>query len=134
MSNTALAFDTLQYAKKLREAGVPEQQAEVQAEALREIIDDKLATKADIRQLELEIKRSEESTKAEIKRLEENTKAEFKRLEENTKVELKHIEEKIFELEDRLNNRINEMSYKLTIRLGGLIVVGVFVLASLIKL
>lgn len=30
-------FDTLQYAKRLKEAGVSEKQAEVQAEALREI-------------------------------------------------------------------------------------------------
>ena len=44
-------FDTLAYAKKLREAGVPEKQAEVQAEALAEIADEKLATKEDIREL-----------------------------------------------------------------------------------
>jgi archaellum component FlaC len=32
---TATTFDTLMYAKKLKEAGVPEKQAEAQAEALR---------------------------------------------------------------------------------------------------
>jgi hypothetical protein len=32
---TATTFDTLMHAKKLREAGVPERQAEIQAEALR---------------------------------------------------------------------------------------------------
>jgi len=98
MSNTALAFDTLQYSKKLREAGVPERQAEVQAEAIRELIDERLATKLD------------------LKRLEENTKRE------------------ILEVEERLNNKINELGYKITIRLGSLMVVGVFVLAALIKL
>jgi hypothetical protein len=41
----AISFDTLAYAKKLKEAGVPERQAEAQAEALAEIVDERLATK-----------------------------------------------------------------------------------------
>jgi hypothetical protein len=45
---TAITFDTLMYAKKLKEAGVPEKQAEIQAEALRDIIENNLATKVDI--------------------------------------------------------------------------------------
>ena len=39
-------FDTLMYAKKLREAGVPEKQAEIQAEALLEIMENNVATKS----------------------------------------------------------------------------------------
>lgn len=79
--STALAFDTLQYAKRLKQAGFTEEQAEVQAEALRELIDDRLATKEDIKGLE-----------------------------------------------ERMSNMINEMSYKITIRLGGMIIAGVVVL------
>ncbi len=48
----AIAFDTLAYTKKLKAAGVPEKQAEVQAEALAEIVDERLATKQDIKELE----------------------------------------------------------------------------------
>jgi hypothetical protein len=49
------AFDTLGYFEKLKAAGVPEAQAKVQADTLREIIDDKLVTKdhLDIRLAEL---------------------------------------------------------------------------------
>ena len=47
----AIAFDTLVYARKLKEAGFTDQQAEVQAEALAEIIDERLATKQDIAEL-----------------------------------------------------------------------------------
>ena len=32
--STALAFDTLRYSKRLREVGVPDDQAEIQAEEL----------------------------------------------------------------------------------------------------
>ena len=47
-----ITFDTLKYSKKLREAGFTEQQAEIQAEALKELIEDKLATKQDLKELE----------------------------------------------------------------------------------
>lgn len=60
MSNSVLSFDTLQYAKKLIEAGVSEKQAEIQAEALRELIDDKLATKQDIQMLRQDMMQLEE--------------------------------------------------------------------------
>lgn len=48
-------FDTLAYAKKLKSAGFTEEQAEIQAEALSEIIDEKLATKQDVRDLKRDI-------------------------------------------------------------------------------
>lgn len=89
-----ITFDTLKNVKKLKAAGVPANQAEAQVEVLREqteaiqelIVDDNLAPKQDLKQLE-----------------------------------------------GRLTNRINEINYKLTIRLGSLIVAGVVVLAALIK-
>jgi hypothetical protein len=61
---TTMAFDTLQYANRLRAAGVSEEQAEVHAEALAEIIDEKLATKYDLDMavLKLELKMAELKT------------------------------------------------------------------------
>jgi hypothetical protein len=44
----AWAFDTLGYAKRLREAGVPNPQAEGHAEAAREFIMTELVTKQDL--------------------------------------------------------------------------------------
>lgn len=52
----AATFDTLKYAKQLKEAGVPEKQAEIQAEALKEVVDNNLATKQDIIDLKHDIK------------------------------------------------------------------------------
>lgn len=54
-----IMFDTLAYAKKLKSAGFTEDQAEIQAEALAEIIDEKLATKQDIRDLRRDMKEME---------------------------------------------------------------------------
>lgn len=52
-------FNTLAYAKKLKSAGFTEDQAEIQAEALAEIIDEKLATKQDIGDLRRDMKEME---------------------------------------------------------------------------
>ena len=48
----AVAFDTLAYARRLRQAGFSDQQAEVQAEALAAVVGETLATKLDLRELE----------------------------------------------------------------------------------
>ncbi|MCH8841478.1 MAG: DUF1640 domain-containing protein [SAR324 cluster bacterium] len=48
-----ILFDTHAYVKKLKEAGASEKQAEVHAQALADLVNDKLATKQDLRELEL---------------------------------------------------------------------------------
>jgi len=55
----ALTFDTLQYAKRLQNAGFTEQQAEIQAETFKEQAElindwanDNLATKRDLKDVE----------------------------------------------------------------------------------
>lgn len=45
----AFAFDTLGYSKRLRDAGVPQDQAEAHAEAAREFIMGEVVTKEDLR-------------------------------------------------------------------------------------
>lgn len=49
---TTTTFDSLGYFEKLKEAGFTEEQARVQANAMREVIEERLATKADLVQLE----------------------------------------------------------------------------------
>ena len=98
MSSTIIHFDTLQHAKKLQKAGFTAEQAEIQAEAFNEqanainsIIDNNLATKNDLLNLETS-------------------------------------------LEERLTGRINEMCYKLTIRLGSMLAAAVLILGALIPI
>jgi hypothetical protein len=51
----AFAFDSLGYAKKLRDAGVAQDQAEAHAEAAREFIMTELATRNDLEVLRREL-------------------------------------------------------------------------------
>ena len=56
---STVVFNTLSYAKKLKAAGFTEEQAEVQAEAIDEIVDERLANKQDILALKRDIKELE---------------------------------------------------------------------------
>ena len=48
-------FDTLAYAKRLKAAGFTEEQAEIQAEALSDLVEARLATKQDLKELEMRL-------------------------------------------------------------------------------
>jgi hypothetical protein len=45
----AVAFDTLAHYRRLKSAGIPDAQAEAQAEALAQVVGETLATKQDVR-------------------------------------------------------------------------------------
>jgi len=68
MSTTT--FDTLGYFEKLKAAGVPETQAKAQIEVIREVIEDKLATRRDLKDLELAIKQDVKDVRTELKEME----------------------------------------------------------------
>ena len=74
---SAITFDTLAYVKKLKAAGVPEKQAEAHAETFAEIVEDRIATKQDIRMLKQDLKELELSMKQELKLGLASTKAEI---------------------------------------------------------
>ena len=62
----SVLFDTLAYAKKLKAAGFTESQAEVQAEALAEIIEERIATKHDLKDTEQLLRRDLKETEQRI--------------------------------------------------------------------
>jgi len=101
----ALAFDTHAYVKKLVTAGVSERQAEVQAEALSNLLESNLATKRDIAEIKRDMTAMETSLKRDMKALEASTQRDLKELE-----------------------------MRLTIRLGAIMAGGIAIVAALVKL
>ncbi|HIJ83232.1 MAG: DUF1640 protein [Magnetococcales bacterium] len=90
--NTTIAFDTHAYVKKLRDAGVDERQAEIQAEALVALVEDRLATKQDIFTLKRDLADVEANLRRDIKELDvkiEAVRADLKRDMEATKLEMR---------------------------------------------
>ena len=64
-----LMFDTLKYSKRLVEAGFTPTQAEVLAEEQAGLIDDKLATKRDLKELEVASKHDIVEVRHDMKKL-----------------------------------------------------------------
>lgn len=106
-------FDSLSYARHLREHGVPAEQAEAQADAARQFIMAELVTKADMY--------------AALTALEARLDAKIDAL-------ALRLDTKIDTLALRLDTKIDTLSLRLTVRLGGLLVAGIAALATILKL
>ncbi len=100
----AIAFDTLKFAKRLKEAGFTEQQAEALADAEAEFIEQNLATKRDIADIKRDIK------ELEVK-----------------------LEVKIEQIRSDLARDMKDLEYRMTIKLGTLMVVAVGAIATLVR-
>lgn len=105
----AFAFDTLGYAKRLQEAGVPVGQAEAHATAARDFIMAELVTKADLKA----------TIDAAVARLDGRIDA----LAARTDARI-----------DLLESKLDKLALQITVRLGAVIAAGVAVLAALAKL
>ena len=109
---SAVAFDTLKYAKRLKEAGFTEQQAEALASAQVDLIEANLATKTDILGLKRDIEALRAATKTDILGLKRDIEA----------------------LRADLQRDLKDLEYRLMIRLGGLIALAIGAVATLVKL
>jgi hypothetical protein len=61
-----IPFDTYAFVKKLKSTGLPEEQAEVHAETLSQLIEGELATKRDLKELEVTLRRDIADIKADM--------------------------------------------------------------------
>ena len=127
----AMTFDTHAFVKELTKAGMPEEQAEVLARSQATLIDEKLATKQDLKELELRLTRDIQELKRDMKELETRLVRDMQEMEARLKRDMK-------ELEMRLTRDMQEMELRLkhdlTVRLGSMMVVAIGVVAALVKL
>lgn len=101
----ATYFDSLEYYTQLKNAGFTEDQAQIQATALNQVIENKLATKHDIHKLDVRMDHLESG----MGRLENNLEGRFKEFEER-------------------------ITYKLTVRCGSMMAASITLLAVIIKI
>lgn len=111
----AYAFDTLSYAKRLRDAGIAQQHAEAHAEAAREFVMGELATKADV----LVVKADVLAVKADVQAV---------------RVDLQAMKADIQAMKTDLQAAMETLSLRLTLRLGIMLAAGLATLAAIIKL
>lgn len=126
-----IAFDTHEFIKELKIVGVSEPQAEAQAKALVKIIENELATKQDVKELEAVSKQiakeHEESTRLEIERI----RREIKELEVTLRREMKELELSLkLEIEKCRANTVTD----LVKWMGGMFIAQTGVMIALVKL
>ena len=83
-----MPIGTLAVAKRLIEAGVPRQQAEVQAEIWADIVESDLATKRDLKEVEVRLSR-------DIKEIEAKLSRDIKELDTRLSRDIKELELKM---------------------------------------
>lgn len=101
----AFTFDSLAYAKHLRDHGVPQQEAEAHAEAARTFIMNELITKEDLRVGLDELRRGLDEVRRDV----------------DAKIE-------------NLSLRMDGLSLRLTVRLGVMFAAGLTLLGAVLKL
>lgn len=114
------AFDTLGYARRLRDAGVPQDQAEAHATAARDFVMAELVTKTDLNEA-LARTRTEFTQGLALTRTEFTQALALTRTEFTQAVAL-------------LQQKIETQTLRLTVRLGMLMAAGVAVLGAIVKL
>ncbi len=97
-----MVFNAFKYVEVLKDAGVPDKQAQAQVRILNEILESNLATKQDVEIIKrdiAEIKRDIEglrqATKQDIEELRQDTKRDIERLRQDTKRDLKELEQRM---------------------------------------
>jgi hypothetical protein len=106
-----MTFDTLSYARRLRQAGVPEQQAEAIADATRELVAQDVASKSDITAVRSEIT----AVRSELAAVEQRLKLQIETLDQ------------------RLTAAIDTQSLGLTVRLGLMMAAGFSLMTALLS-
>lgn len=124
MSALPISFDTLTYARKLEQAGFTRDQAEVQAFAMREIIEDKLATKADLERVRLELQRDIEISRADLDAKVEMAKAELK-------TDIEKVRGEVKETEARLTEKLESNKHEILKWITGMVVAQAAVFVAL---
>jgi hypothetical protein len=135
----ALALDTLAYARRLREAGFTEQQAEGQAEALAAAMTDTLANKQDLLALATKDELANLSARLEDLRHEmeirfERVDARFAQVDARIDGLARQMDLRFAELEARFDSKLADLERRMTMRLGAIMVAGIGFLSAVVRL
>ncbi|MBM3502983.1 MAG: hypothetical protein FJX65_03830 [Alphaproteobacteria bacterium] len=109
-------LDTLEFARRLQEAGITREHAEAHATVMTEMILVEVATKPDIEQATATLR------------------AELKAVERDLRTEIASLRQELSRLASDIGTRLDRMQDKLTIRMGAMLLAGIAALATLQKL
>jgi len=131
MAMQTIVFDTLAFAKKLTAANFTTEQAEAMAAAMAGMVEDQLATKRDIKELEVAMKEMEISLRRDLQEMETSLRRDMQEMETSLRRDLKEMETSLRRDMQELEIRLK---HDLTLRLGGMLAAGIAIVAALVKL
>ena len=134
-------FNAFKYTKQLEEAGFSREQAEIQLQVITEIVEGELATKQDLNILDTSMKQDlktlDASMKQNLKTLEASMRQDLKTLETNMTQDMKILGTNLLNIieirSNNLENKMQQLEYRITIKLGTLLVIGFTTMATLMK-
>ncbi|HTV45641.1 MAG TPA: hypothetical protein VMF05_10025 [Stellaceae bacterium] len=127
----AFAFDSLSFAKKLRDAGIPQDQAEAHAEAAREFIMLELVTRHDLDTARRELQSAIDATRHDLEASIATLRRELQSAIDATRHDL---EASIATLRRELEASIDNLGLRLTVRMGVMLAAGLSLLGAVLKL
>jgi hypothetical protein len=140
MANAQPKYDSLEYASELKDAGVPEAQAKIQAKALFRVIDQQLVTKQDIKELEAKFGCDIKELEVKIKELEvklshdiQNVQRDIKETEAKLTRDIKETEAKLTLNIQAIQLEMKGMENRIIIRLGGIFTVLLGLAVAILK-
>ncbi|MYB07917.1 MAG: hypothetical protein F4Y24_16365 [Gemmatimonadetes bacterium] len=124
-----MGFDTLRAAHRLRdEAGFDETQATVLVLTFAEGFAERFPTKADLQEVDtsvrVELKRVEASIRGDMEKMETSIRGDMEKMETSLRSDMGKIETSV-------RTGLRDLENRMTIRMGGLMVIGIGVLLSL---
>lgn len=114
-----MTFDTLSYARRLRQAGVPEQQAEAMADATRELVVQDVATKSDLAEVRSEIAA---------------VRTDLTLFEQRLRAEISGVRGDLTAFDQRLTASMDTLSLRITVRMGIMLAAGFSLMTALLSL
>lgn len=124
---TIVAFDTLRFAKRLEEAGVPAPQAAATASAFAEAVGEVLATKQDLENEARDIR-------DEIAGLGRELRAEIAALRQEMKDEITALRQEMRGEITALRRDMKELELRMTIKLGAMMAGSIALVGAMVKL
>lgn len=119
--------NAINYVKILESTGISREQAEAHVQVLAEFLEGDLVTKQDLLN-------SEKATKSTIERFETSVDASLFQLDTKINTSFIQLDTKINNVVEHLENKILQSEYRMTIKLGSLITVGLAAMTAVIKL
>ena len=130
----AFAFDTLGYAKKLRSAGVPQDQAEAHAEAAQEFVMAELVTRHDLEIVRNDLDGRIAAVRNDLDGRIAAVRSDLEVLRREMEASIAAVRNEIEVLRREVESALDRLSLRITVRMGVMLAAAIAILATINRL